>query len=102
LLAGHPLKRYEILDNTAPCVLAFRDPVKARRHFEHWAREAARIEGARRPDQLADTFEAGRYRLWQDGHRVHLDLRYSGRVQGEILEILSLPGVWETEPEEAE
>jgi hypothetical protein len=97
LLAGHPLKRYEVLDDTVPCVLAFRDPAKARRNFEHWACEAARIEGFPRPRQLGSTFEAGRYRLWHDGNRVHLDLRYSGRMQREILEVCSMPGVWETD-----
>jgi Uma2 family endonuclease len=100
LLEGHPRRRYEVIDDIAPCVLAFRDPAKARTNFEHWAREAARIEGIAPPGQIGDTFEAGRFRLWRDANRIHLDLRYSGSLQRRILETIQQDGVWDTEPEE--
>jgi len=103
LLAGHPLRRYEVLDDVAPCVLAFRDRGKARRNFEHWARQAARLEDLPCPplDGGVDEANVGRFSLWIDEHRVHLDLEYSARVQREILEVFALPGVWATEPLEA-
>lgn len=44
LLAGHPDRRYEILDGFAPCVAAFRDETLARIRFEQFAREIAQWE----------------------------------------------------------
>src|SRR6185369_16950044 len=96
LLAGHPLRRYEVLDDVASCVVGYRDPAKARRDFEHCARQAARLAGLPAPGRPGDTFEAAPFRLRHDGHRVHLDVHYHGVLQRELLEIFSLKGVWDT------
>ncbi|MBI4617001.1 MAG: Uma2 family endonuclease [Planctomycetes bacterium] len=94
-LAGHPLRRYEILEDQAPCALAFRDEEKARLHFEHWARELALLANEEPPERPGTTFEAGRYRLSAEGPRVRLDVRFPCREYQSFLEALSQPGVWE-------
>ncbi len=94
LLAGHPRKRYEVLDDVAPCVVALDDGPRARRHYERWCREAARLEGAPEATPGGDTFEVGRFLFRLEGRRVHLDLRTPASAHLELLACAADPTAW--------
>ncbi len=93
-LLGHPLRRFEVLEDRVPCVVAFRDETKARANYESWVRQAAAREGTEAPARVGSSFEAGRFRLWRDGRRVYGDFRHPARTQHDLLETLSSPEIW--------
>jgi len=94
LLVGHPQRRHEVLDDVAPCVVAFTDPEIARRNYARWCAEAARLQGLPEPARLGETFEAGRFRLWRDERRVHAEVRLLGRRFRRVLEVWSAAAAW--------
>lgn len=95
LLAGHPDRRYEIIDGFAPCVAAFRDKNVAKIRFRQFAREIAQWEGVSPPtDGSADEFKAGRFALRQDGPRVTLDVATSAAVYRQMLKVYHSHDVW--------
>lgn len=89
LLCGHPLRRYEILEDHAPCVVAFRDEATAVRYFDSWCADAARLAGAPEPERTGTTFEAGPLRLWRDGRVVRADVHFPGADYVRLLEAIS-------------
>lgn len=98
LLAGHPDRRYEILDGFAPCVAAFRDETVARIRFEQFAREIAQWEGVSLNtgglQEHPNEFSAGRFTLSLDGPRVALDVAASAAVYRQMLEVYHNVRVW--------
>jgi hypothetical protein len=94
LLLGHPQRRFEVLDDVAPCAVAFRDARKARSNFEDWARQAARREGLAEPRAAGTSFDVGRFHLALRGRRVYLDLAYPARLHRRMLEAYSQPELW--------
>ena len=100
LLAGHPAKRYEVVDDRAPCMVAFRDPRLAERNYRHWVKQAAHIEGEAEPEAIAERADIGRYHLRLDGHRVYLELDFPGELAQSSLEVLGRDDVWECDEEE--
>ncbi len=100
LLAGHPDRRYEILDGFAPCVAAFQDETMAQIRFEQFAREIAQWEdvpfitpGTQRghPDEV----KTGRFTLRLDGPRVALDVATSADVYQQMLKVYHDNQVWQ-------
>jgi hypothetical protein len=94
LLMGHPDRRYEILDNRTPCVVAFGSEASAEQRFRGWAEEIGRWEGVT-VSVTGDRAEAGRFTLRRDGPRVALDVATSGATYRQLLEVYHRHDVWD-------
>lgn len=94
LLAGHPDRRYEILHNRSPCAILFGSEQEAKHRFSVFAEEIARWEDSS-VSPKGEVFECGRFRLWQDGEAIWLEVATDAQAYRAMLDIYHDPNVWQ-------
>lgn len=92
LLAGHPDRRYELLDGRVPCVVAFGSEAAAEQRFREWATEIARWDPS--GVSLEDGVRTNRFDLRRDGKRITLDVAAPCEIYEEILRVYHRSDVW--------
>jgi len=84
LLGGHPARRYEVIDDRTPCIVAFESPAVARQRFRDWAEEIGRWDNTT-VDSTVDRVRTARFDLRREGPRVALDVTTGLATYREIL-----------------
>ena len=90
LLFGHPERRYEIWDNTAPCMLAFGSEEESELRFQHFLEDICRWEAVAVPTPTTvepgtQAATVGRFRLFRKRRHVRLHVTVDAARFRELL-----------------